>query len=73
MKPKNYKGVGVYEHYKGGRYTVIGIATHEETGELLVIYIPFGEKDNRKHWAREFGVFDEDVAPGVPRFKWVSP
>jgi len=28
----------VYRHYKGGIYTVIGIATHSETEEQLVVY-----------------------------------
>jgi hypothetical protein len=29
---------GVYEHFKGGRYEVMGVATHTETGEELVVY-----------------------------------
>jgi hypothetical protein len=27
----------IYQHYKGGRYKVIGIGKHSETNELLVI------------------------------------
>ena len=30
---------GVYKHYKGGYYQVIGIGQHTETKEILVIYI----------------------------------
>lgn len=30
---------GVYKHYKGGYYQVLGIAEHTETKETLVIYV----------------------------------
>ena len=30
--------VGRYRHYKGGEYTVMGVAQHSETGEALVVY-----------------------------------
>jgi hypothetical protein len=30
--------IGVWEHYKGGRYNVLGIARHHDTGELGVVY-----------------------------------
>lgn len=30
---------GIYRHYKNGKdYEVVGIATHTETGESLVVY-----------------------------------
>ncbi|MES2092573.1 MAG: DUF1653 domain-containing protein [Actinomycetota bacterium] len=29
---------GTYRHYKGSRYEVIGVATHSETEEPLVVY-----------------------------------
>ena len=29
---------GVYQHYKGGKYEVLTMATHSETGEALVLY-----------------------------------
>lgn len=30
---------GVYKHYKGGYYQVLGIAEHTETKETMVVYI----------------------------------
>lgn len=30
---------GVYRHYKGGYYQVLGIAAHTETDELMVVYV----------------------------------
>lgn len=32
--------VGVYKHYKGKFYSVIGIVRHSETEELMVLYMP---------------------------------
>ena len=29
---------GIYEHYKGNQYEVLGEATHSETMEKLVLY-----------------------------------
>lgn len=34
---------GVYEHYKGKKYLVLGVARHTETGELLAVYVPLYE------------------------------
>lgn len=30
---------GVYRHYKGGFYMVIGVAAHTETDERMVVYV----------------------------------
>ncbi len=31
---------GVYEHFQGRQYLVLGEVTHSETREVLVLYIP---------------------------------
>ena len=30
---------GIYKHYKGGYYLVLGVGQHTETGELEVVYV----------------------------------
>lgn len=50
---------GTYEHYKGKRYAVIGVARHSETHEPLVVYRPlYGEG---ALWVRPHAMFIEDV------------
>lgn len=71
MSERNYQGVGIYEHYKGGRYNVMGLATQTETGEVFVVYATFGDKDPRKHWVRPYEMFNEQVE-GKPRFRKVG-
>ena len=65
--------LGQYQHYKGGRYEVIGIARHSETGEELVIYRALhGEA---QIWARPLAMFLEEVEMGskrIPRFKYLT-
>lgn len=61
---------GRYRHYKGGLYTVIGIARHSETGELLVVYRP--EYGERAFWVRPLAMFNETVQIEgrlIPRFE----
>ena len=50
---------GLYQHYKGGRYEVIGEARHTETEEDLVLYRAlYGE---RGLWVRPLKMFCETV------------
>ena len=50
---------GIYQHYKGARYRVLGEATHSETEEVLVIYQAlYGE---RGLWVRPLSMFIEHV------------
>ena len=65
--------LGRYRHYKGGEYTVIGVAQHSETGASLVVSRP--EYGARELWVRPLAMFQESVetAEGVlPRFQWIG-
>lgn len=61
---------GVYEHYKGKKYCIIGIAKHSETLEEMVVYRQlYGEFGL---WVRPKKMFLETVEIGgkvIPRFR----
>lgn len=65
--------MGVYEHYKGNQYRVVGVARHSETLEELVVYEAlYGDHGL---FVRPLGMFLEDVViEGVtkPRFRFVK-
>lgn len=64
---------GVYQHFKGKFYLVIGVATHSETNEIMVVYQPlYGEQ---RWFVRPASMFTETVErDGLPvrRFRWVG-
>lgn len=50
---------GVYRHYKGSDYEVLGVAHHSETEEPLVVYRAlYGEFGL---WVRPLSMFRENV------------
>ena len=61
---------GKYRHYKGKDYEMIGVATHSETRESLVVYRPlYGEG---ALWVRPLAMFTESVVfhgKQMPRFE----
>lgn len=61
---------GVYEHYKGKKYCVVGIANHSETVEEMVVYRKL--YDEYDLWVRPKGMFLETVEVDgkvIPRFR----
>ena len=64
---------GVYRHYKGNTYQVIGIAKHSETEEDLVVYRALHGTFGL--WVRPLDMFCEKVETGgeiVPRFELIA-
>ncbi len=58
---------GIYRHFKGNRYEVLGVAKHSETLEEMVVYR--GEDD--RLWVRPLKMFEEEVERNgtkTPRF-----
>ena len=50
---------GIYQHFKGNRYEVLGIANHSETMEPMVVYRAlYGEHGL---WVRPAAMWNETV------------
>jgi hypothetical protein len=66
---------GVYEHYKGNKYLVLGTAAHSETLERLVVYVPLYDSPGPRLWVRPRAMFLESVlldGAQVPRFRYLG-
>ena len=50
---------GIYRHFKGNLYEVIGIAQHSETLEEMVVYKAL--YDNGSLWVRPASMWDETL------------
>lgn len=64
---------GIYEHYKGNRYKVIGVAQHSETLEKLVVYQAMYANNNL--WVRPYEMFCEKIikeGKEVYRFRYTG-
>jgi len=65
---------GRYRHFKGNFYEVLGVATHSETREQLVVYRPlYGDGGL---FVRPLAMFLETVerdGQTRPRFEYVGP
>lgn len=65
--------LGVYQHYKGPQYRVLGLVRHSETLEELVYYECLYENPNGQFWVRPRAMFEGTVViDGVekPRFAY---
>lgn len=84
----SYEGPGIYQHYKGGHYRVLGVARHESAGSELVIYHSYDVEHDLDRFmdgvdfvarprtsADGEDAFDDTVRPkdrDVPRFRLVK-
>ncbi|PJA90130.1 MAG: DUF1653 domain-containing protein [Candidatus Magasanikbacteria bacterium CG_4_9_14_3_um_filter_32_9] len=65
--------LGIYQHYKGNKYEVLGVAKHSETLEKMVVYKAL--YGNNQIWIRPLEMFLEIVEKDgkkVERFKFVG-
>ncbi|MSQ57587.1 MAG: DUF1653 domain-containing protein [Limnohabitans sp.] len=73
LQPLQLTEQGVYRHYKGNLYRVVGTARHSETLEAMTVYRAlYGDAgDQLQLWVRPQSMFSEEVViDGVrqPRF-----
>jgi len=65
--------IGKYEHYKGNKYEVLGVAKHSETLEQFIVYKAlYGEGEL---WIRPLKMFLQEVdfnGKKVLRFKYIG-
>ncbi len=66
--------LGIYRHYKGKDYRVIGIAKHSETLEDMAVYESLYNNKVSRLWVRPAKMFMEEVeveGKKVSRFVWL--
>jgi len=54
--------LGLYKHYKGNLYEVIGLARHSESLEELVVYKATYQKEGENLWVRPKAMFIESLS-----------
>lgn len=54
--------LGLYKHYKGNLYEVIGLARHSESLEELVVYKATYQKEGENLWVRPKSMFMESLS-----------
>ncbi len=68
---------GVYRHYKGGLYQVLGVGEHTETKENVIVYVALtganlpGPRIRVRPSHGKDGFFTP-IADGMPRFVYVG-
>jgi len=65
--------LGLYQHYKGNLYNVMGLCRHSKTMEILVVYQAlYGDY---RLWVRPLEIFLSSVESEdkkLPRFKFIK-
>lgn len=52
---------GVYKHFKGKYYLVLGLARHSETEERFVVYVPLYPRIGPRITVRPYEMFFEAI------------
>ena len=60
---------GIYKHYKGKKYRVIGVAKHSETLDDLVVYEALYENEMSNLWVRPIDMFFDEVEKDGKKMK----
>ncbi len=66
---------GIYEHFKGNRYRVIGHGLYEPNEEPVVVYEALYDNEKSKLWVRPVASFVAQVIVDgelQPRFRLIS-
>lgn len=68
---------GIYRHYKGGLYLLIGVGQHTETNEWLVVYVALtgAHLPGPRIRIRPLGMFLDEISLGdstALRFEYVG-
>ena len=67
---------GIYQHYKGNKYNVLGVGRHTEIDEYFVVYSAVDHKpDTPLIWLRPYEMFMETVEVDgkiIPRFRRIK-
>jgi RimJ/RimL family protein N-acetyltransferase len=73
VESENPIRLGIYRHYKGNEYKVIGVAKHSETLEDMVVYKAlYGERGT---WVRPLSMWDNPIevdGKTVKRFEYIG-
>ena len=65
---------GVWRHWKGQDYLVLGLGHDADIeGRTVVVYVPLYDVAGPRLAVRTVQAFLEEVSPGVPRFRWTGP
>jgi hypothetical protein len=67
---------GLYQHYKGNKYSVLDVGRHTEADEYFVVYSPVKQKPGMPSvWLRPYNMFTETIEINgemVPRFRKIE-
>lgn len=67
--------LGIYQHYKGEYYLVLGLGRHTETEEKFVVFVPLYLREGPRIALRPVDLFLGTIkvkGKTVPRYKYIG-